>query len=55
MDEYGCRIDQSQFEKEANRGFNRKIGPGFWGFIGMAIGPALARRSTRREVHATIV
>ena len=30
VDEYGCRIDQSQFEKESDPRFNRKIGPGFW-------------------------
>jgi hypothetical protein len=39
VDEYGCRIDQSQFEKESDPRFNRKIGPGFWAFLVMAYGP----------------
>ena len=39
VDEYGCRIDESQFEKEADPRFNRKVGPGFWGFLGLAFGP----------------
>jgi hypothetical protein len=39
VDQYGCRIDDSQFEKEADPDFNRKIGPGSLGFLGMAFGP----------------
>jgi hypothetical protein len=39
VDEYGCRIDQSQFDREADPAFNRKIGPGCLGFIAMAFGP----------------
>lgn len=39
VDEYGCRIDQSQFAKEADPRFNRKIGPGCLGFLALAFGP----------------
>jgi hypothetical protein len=39
VDEYGCRIDQSQFDKEADPSFNSKIGPGFWAFLGLSFGP----------------
>jgi hypothetical protein len=39
VDEFGCRIDRSQFDKEADPRFNGKVGPGFWGFLAMAFGP----------------
>jgi hypothetical protein len=30
VDEYGARIDKSQFEKERDPSFNKNPGPGFW-------------------------
>jgi nitric oxide synthase oxygenase domain/subunit len=39
VDQHGCAIDQSQFDRELNPQFNRKIGPGLWGFLGTAFGP----------------
>lgn len=39
VDEFGAIVDDSQFEKEADPAFNRRIGPGFVGFLAMAFGP----------------
>jgi hypothetical protein len=52
VDQFGCRIDISQFEKEADPSFNRKIGPGFWGFWVLAFGPSwAANRMLRRHMR----
>ena len=52
VDHYGCRIDQSQFDREANPEFNRRVGPGLWGFLGMAFGPKwLSHRLNNRYLR----
>jgi hypothetical protein len=39
VDEYGCRIDQSQFDREADPTFNHKLGPSAWQFWPRALVP----------------
>ncbi len=39
VDEFGARIDESQFDKEADPSFNRKVGPGFAGSLWDAFAP----------------
>lgn len=39
VDEWGARIDESQFEKEADPLFNRNPGPGFWRIMYQSFAP----------------
>jgi len=55
VDEWGARIDLSQFEKESDPAFNRKVGPGFWGFFVMAFFPLLYFWWQAKRGRATIV
>jgi hypothetical protein len=39
VDEWGARIDESQFAKEEDPEFNRNVGPGFWRMMWESFAP----------------
>jgi len=55
VDSWGAQVDDSQFVKEADSAFNRKIGPSFCGFYVLAFMPRLYLWWQNRRGRATIV
>jgi hypothetical protein len=49
VDEYGARIDESQYARELDPAFNRKVGPGFAMFFLEAFGPRTVAHWLRRR------